>query len=48
VRYAARFSGAGADARVVRIRGKFTRAAQHQAQPDGLRAARFSRRLASR
>jgi hypothetical protein len=48
VRYAAVRSGAGADAQTVGIRGKLTRGAQHKVQPDGLRAARSSRRLTSR
>jgi hypothetical protein len=48
VRYAAIRLGAVADAPSVGIRCEFTRGVQHSAQPDGLRAARSSRRLAQR
>ena len=48
VRYAAVRVGADADTQSVGIRGEFTRGVQHSAQPDGLRAARYSRRLAQR
>ena len=45
VRYGAVRVGADAD---TPSSGKFTRGVQHSAQPDGLRAARSSRRLAQR
>ena len=48
VRYAAVRVGADADTQSAGIRGEFTRGVQHSAQPDGLRAARSSRRLAQR
>jgi hypothetical protein len=46
--YAAVRVGAGADMQTVGLRGKFKRVVQLSAQPDGLRAARSSRRLAPR
>ena len=48
LRYAVVRVGAGADTQTVGLRGKFIRVAQHPSQPDGLRAARSSRRLPQR
>ena len=45
VRYAAVRVGAGADTQTMGLRGEFKDVAQQNNQPDGLRAARSSRRL---